>query len=82
MGIADLFLELYGPDLVDFVKYGPEYYARVFAHAGVEPGSALVIESDAECCRWAIEAGGNALWVDPEGRGDAVSLAALVSSLV
>lgn len=82
MGLAETFLELYGPDLVDYVKYGPEYYERVFAHAGVQPRNALVIESDKECCRWAIESGANAVWIDPQGRGDATSLEILAHTLV
>ncbi len=82
MGIAGAFSELYGPDVVDHVKYGPAFYQKVFAHAGVAPCSALVIESDSECCRWASEAGANAIWIDPEGRGDATTLETLVHALV
>ena len=82
MGIAEAFSGLYGPDLVDHVKYGPTFYQKVFSHAGVAPSRALVIESDLECCRWASEAGANAVWIDPEGRGDATTLEALVHLLV
>jgi len=82
MGIAEAFLGLYGPDVVDHVKYGLEFYEKVFAHACVEPSRALVIESDPECCRWASEAGANAVWIDPEGRGDATTLGDLVRLLV
>ena len=78
MGIAEAFSGLYGPDLVDHVKYGPAFYQRVFSHAGVEPSRALVIESDAECCRWASEAGARAVLIDPDGRGDATTLKTLV----
>ena len=82
MGIAEAFSGLYGPDLVDHVKYGPTFYQRVFTHAGVVPSRALVIESDSECCRWASEAGSRAVWIDSEGRGDATTLEALVHLLV
>ena len=82
MGIAETFSGLYGPDLVDHVKYGPAFYRKVLAHAGVAPSRALVIESDSECCRWACEAGANAVWIDPDGRGDATTLGALVHALV
>lgn len=81
MGIAEAFSGLCGPDLVDHVKYGPAFYERVFARAGVAPGSALVIESDPECCRWASEAGAHAVWIDPDGRGDATSLESLARAL-
>ena len=82
MGIAETFSGLYGPDLVDHVKYGPDFYRKVFTHAGVAPSRALVIESDSECCRWAREAGANAVWIDPEGRGEATTLETLVHALV
>jgi len=82
MGIAETFSGLYGPDLVDQVKYGPAFYQKVFAHAGVAPSRALVIESDSACCRWASEAGANAVWIDGEGRGDATTLETLVHQLV
>ena len=82
MGLCHAFAGLYGPDLVDRVKNGPAYYEAVFADAGVPAAEALVIDSEAECCEWAREAGAQALWVDPKGRGDAPSLAALVRRLV
>lgn len=82
MGMVDLFQQLYGPDLIDHVKYGPEFYARIFAHAGVQADRALVIESDLECCQWTVEASGNAVWVDSQSGGDTASLAALVNYLV
>ena len=82
MGVAEAFSGLYGPDLVDHVKYGPAFYEKIFAHAGVAPDKALVIESDAECCRWAIEAGARAVWVNPNGRGEVASLGALTRTLL
>jgi phosphoglycolate phosphatase-like HAD superfamily hydrolase len=82
MGIGGVFSALYGPDLVDHVKRGAAFYEKVFAHAGVAPSSALVIESDAECCRWVREAGASAVWIDPDGRGDARTLEFLVPALV
>ncbi|MEX2247790.1 MAG: HAD family hydrolase [Dehalococcoidia bacterium] len=82
MGIAGTFAGLYGPDLVDHVKYGPRFYQEVFAHAGVAADVALVIESEPECCRWASEAGAHAFWIDPDGRGDATTLETLVHALV
>ena len=82
MGIVETFSGLYGPDLVDHVKYGPAFYERVFDHAGVAPSRALVIDSHSECCRWAFEAGANAVWIDPHGRADARSLQTLVDRLL
>lgn len=82
MSLTGTFRTLYGPDIVDHVKHGTAYYHKVFDHAGVEPSTALVIDSDAQCCQWAIDAGANAAWIDPEGRGDATSLAMLAEALV
>ena len=82
MGIRRAFSGLYGPDLVDQVKNALAFYEKVFAHAGVPAASALVIDSEDECCRWAREAGAQALWIDPKGRGDAPTLEALVRALV
>jgi phosphoglycolate phosphatase-like HAD superfamily hydrolase len=82
MGLSEAFTELYGPDITDRVKYGPQYYEAIFAHAGVDPAGALVVDSDEECCVWAVEAGANAVWVDSNGRGDVRSLAEVARLLV
>jgi phosphoglycolate phosphatase-like HAD superfamily hydrolase len=82
MGIVGAFSRLYGPDLIDHVKHGPGYYERIFADARVEPGRALVVESDLECCIWAREAGAQAVWVDLDGAGDVASLADLAGALL
>ena len=81
MGIGEAFSKLYGPDLVDRVKYGPAFYQKLFADAGIDPSRALVIDSDSACCRWASEAGAHAVWIDPDGRGDAPTLETLVRAL-
>lgn len=44
IGVRHCFKRLYGPDLVGILKAGPEYYARLFADAGVAPGEALVVD--------------------------------------
>ncbi|MGA7672464.1 MAG: HAD family hydrolase [Nitrolancea sp.] len=82
MGIADLFSGIYGPDLVDHVKHGSIFYRKMFEDAGVAPSQALVIDSDATCCRWASEVGANAVWIDADGRGDATTLEKLAQALV
>jgi hypothetical protein len=35
MGVRHCFQRLYGPDLVNTLKEGTDYYARIFADAGV-----------------------------------------------
>lgn len=81
-GVAEFFVRLYGPDLVDGVKFGAAFYRSVLADAGVAPHDALVIDSDEQCCRWASQAGAHAIWVDAGGRGDAMSLGEVARTLV
>ena len=64
MGVYAAFSDVYGPDLVDHVKYGVAFYDRIFAKAGLSPRECLVIESSQESCLWAMEAGATAVWVD------------------
>lgn len=73
MGVRDCFGTLYGPDIVDVPKYGARYYRAIFAHAGVDPADAVVLESDAATCEWAREAGAGAVHVAEDS--DAASLA-------
>lgn len=64
MGINNAFGGLYGPDIVEKVKYGAKFYKQIFAHSDVTPSECVVIESSHKCCNWAIEAGAQAIWVD------------------
>ena len=48
MGVRKLFQRLYGPDLVNVPKTGLRYYERVFEDAGVDPGTALVVDDKPE----------------------------------
>jgi FMN phosphatase YigB (HAD superfamily) len=57
MGIAPLFQQFYGTDLVNMPKNSPRFYERVFADAGVDPASALVVDDSPRCLGWAREAG-------------------------
>ena len=50
MGIRQVFSGLYGPDLVDCVKYGTRFYDQIFKEAGILPEECLVIESSKKCC--------------------------------
>ena len=47
LGIRDCFVTFYGPDLVGVPKESSRYYERVFAHAGVDPANALVVDDSA-----------------------------------
>ncbi|MBV9229549.1 MAG: HAD-IA family hydrolase [Chloroflexi bacterium] len=63
MGVRDCFDRLYGPDLVDTFKGGPEYYERIFADAGVTPGDALVVDDNPGAILWATQAGAQTILV-------------------
>ncbi len=64
MGVRDCFGErLYGPDLVDWPKSGPEYYRRVFEDARADPRDVLVIDDSEQACSWARAAGARAIRV-------------------
>ena len=57
LGVRDYFNRLYGPDLINTLKAGPEFYARMFADAGVSPGNALVVDDSPSAIGWASQVG-------------------------
>ena len=63
MGVRRCFGRLYGADLINTFKEGPQYYARLFADAGVQPASALVVDDSAEATRWAARLGARTVLV-------------------
>ena len=80
---ASLFERLYGPDLINVPKSsGRPYYDAVFAHAGVDPALALVVDDNLANIIAARETGVRTVLVkaqpDPAYDGPAIaSLAAL-----
>jgi FMN phosphatase YigB (HAD superfamily) len=67
MGVRHCFHRLYGPDLVNRLKEGTEYYARIFADAGVAPDEALVVDDNPLVLRWAVQAGARTVLVASAG---------------
>jgi HAD superfamily hydrolase (TIGR01509 family) len=63
MGVRDLFIRLYGPDLIDVLKAGPEYYDRLFTDAGVTPSDAIVVDDSPNALSWAEEVGARTVLV-------------------
>lgn len=63
MGVRHCFGRLYGADLINTYKAGPEYYARLFADAGVQPAEALVVDDSADAARWAARLGARTVLV-------------------
>ncbi len=57
MGIARYVGHLFGPDLVDCAKEGPEFYARVFAAAGVRSEEVIVVDDYPPAIGWALAQG-------------------------
>lgn len=63
MGVRDCFGRLYGPDLIQTFKNGPEFYERLLADAGVAPSDALVLDDNPTCVGWAEQAGARGVLV-------------------
>lgn len=66
MGVRECFGRLYGPDLAQAAKDGPEYYERIFSDAGIAPTDALVVDDSHEAVGWARQAGARAVLVRAE----------------
>jgi HAD superfamily hydrolase (TIGR01509 family) len=63
MGVRDCFGRLYGPDLIDTLKEGPEYYERIFADLGIAAADALVVDDSPRAIEWATQVGARAVLV-------------------
>jgi phosphoglycolate phosphatase-like HAD superfamily hydrolase len=63
MNSRPYFTRLYGPDLVDTFKAGPQFYRRIFADARVDPAEALVLDDNPTVLGWASEVGARTLLV-------------------
>lgn len=63
MGVRHCFGTLYGPDLIDTFKAGPEYYERIFAEVGSAPSDALVVDDSPRVLGWAAQVGARTVLV-------------------
>lgn len=63
LGVRDRFNRLYGPDLINTLKAGPEFYERMFTDAGVAPGDALVVDDSPSAIGWASQVGARTVLV-------------------
>ena len=66
LGVRQCFGRLYGPDLINTLKAGPEYYRLVFKGAGVRPAETLVVDDSARALRWAEQVGAPTVLVQRE----------------
>ena len=57
MGVRHCFGRLYGADLINTFKDGPEYYVRLFTDVGIQPEEALVVDDSADAINWAAGSG-------------------------
>jgi phosphoglycolate phosphatase-like HAD superfamily hydrolase len=57
MGIRKRFDRLYGADLVDTTKNGPQYYEAVLADSHADPRTAVVVEDSPDARGWAEQRG-------------------------
>ena len=57
IGGRDLFDRVYGSDLVNTWKFGPDYYRAVLADSGVDPAQAAVVDDSPQALGWARECG-------------------------
>jgi HAD superfamily hydrolase (TIGR01509 family) len=63
IGVRHCFGHLYGADLINTFKDGPEYYVRLFTDVGVQPAEALVVDDSAEALEWAAGLGARTVLV-------------------
>ncbi len=52
-GIRGRFERLYGRDLIQQVKSGPEFYGKIFEDSGVNPAVSLVLDDSEKSLDWA-----------------------------
>lgn len=64
MGVWELIGRPYGVDLLGTSKTGRRYYDRIIEDCGVDPRSAIVVDSHAEPLEWADAAGFRTVHVD------------------
>jgi phosphoglycolate phosphatase-like HAD superfamily hydrolase len=57
LGVRDLFGRVYGSDLVNTWKSGPDYYRAILADSGTAAANAVVIDDSPRAIEWAGECG-------------------------
>jgi len=72
MGVRDCFGRLYGADLLNAFKDGPDYYSRLFVNLQIEPGAAVIVDDSPRALARASELGARTVLVgvaQATGRG-------------
>ena len=60
-GVLGYFQRVLGPDVVDTLKTGPEYYRRAFRATGYSPDQCAVIDDSPGPLAWALQTGARAV---------------------
>jgi beta-phosphoglucomutase-like phosphatase (HAD superfamily) len=81
MGVLGCFGNLYGPDLVDTFKVGPEFYERMFDHAAISADDALVVDDSPLAVSWASQAGAHTVLVGAQTTAQVPRQVATIGSL-
>jgi len=67
MGVRHCFGRLYGADLLNTFKEGPEYHTRLFADLQIAPADALVVDDSPRALAWARSLGARTVLVGSAG---------------
>ncbi len=70
MGVRSCFDRLYGADLVDRLKDGPEYYRRILADSAVAPSDAVFVDDQPAVVGWIREVGARTVLVGPDAQAN------------
>ncbi|HEY8861883.1 MAG TPA: HAD family hydrolase [Candidatus Limnocylindria bacterium] len=82
MGVWELIDRPYGVDLLGVNKLSRRYYERIVEDSGVDPRSAVVVDSDAAPLEWADAVGFRTVHVDRLGQGSRFTRIASLAELV
>ncbi len=83
MGVAALFTQTYGPDLIDTHKGSRYYYEGILADSGESAATALFLDDSNNCVGWITEAGARGVLVttEPPDETDAVAVIGSLAEL-
>lgn len=70
MGIRTYIGTAYGTDIVNIMKEGPDFYKAIFAHAGVHPTDAVVIDDKCQMLSYAANLGAMTVCVGTDDCGE------------
>ncbi len=66
LGVRDRFTRLYGPDLINTMKGGPDFYEQMLADVHVAPADAIIVDDSRAAVGWAAQVGARTVLVTAE----------------